>query len=165
MDNLFAPWRAQYILSNSDKQRDETSCFLCDYPKSDEDEKHRILCRGKFCFVIMNAYPYNPGHLMIVPYRHTADMPGLTEGETSELMALCQTAHRVVSEVMKPHGFNMGMNMGRVAGAGVDSHLHMHLVPRWNGDTNFMPALGETRIISEALSFTWKRLKEAWPEN
>ena len=101
---------------------------------------------------------------MVVPYRHTADLPGLTPSELSEMMSLCQTSHRVITEVMNPHGFNMGMNLGKVAGAGIDQHLHMHVVPRWNGDTNFMPVLGEVRVVSEALNSTWKRLREKWPE-
>ena len=160
METLYSPWRMAYINSAGKP----SGCIFCEFPKRDEDEALLILHRGKTCFVIMNAFPYNPGHLMVVPYRHTADLPGLTTSELSEMMSLCQTAHRVITEVMKPHGFNMGMNLGKVAGAGIDQHLHMHVVPRWNGDTNFMPVLGEVRVVSEALNSTWKRLKEKWPK-
>ena len=164
MKSIFAPWRIQYILSNSDNGEKGSGCIFCDFPKLDEDEKHLILHRGKLCFVIMNAFPYNPGHLMVVPYRHTADFPGLSAEELAEMMSLSQTCHKVLTNLMQPHGFNMGMNLGKVAGAGIDAHLHMHIVPRWNGDTNFMPVLGDVRVVSEALSSTWKRIKEVWPK-
>jgi len=99
---------------------------------------------------------------MVVPYRHTADLPGLRQDEIIEMMSLCQKAHNVLTEVMNPHGFNLGMNLGKVAGAGIDQHLHMHIVPRWNGDTNFMPVIGEVRVISEALLSTLRHLEKAW---
>jgi len=163
MDRLFAPWRMEYILSNSDdSQIKGDGCIFCDFPKLGDDEKNLILHRGEECFVILNAFPYNPGHLMVVPYRHTADLTGLKAEELAEMMSLCQKAISVLTDVMNPHGFNLGMNLGKVAGAGIDQHLHMHIVPRWNGDTNFMPVIGEVRVISEALSSSWKRLKEAW---
>jgi ATP adenylyltransferase len=163
MDRLFAPWRMEYILSNSDdSQIKGDGCIFCDFPKLGDDEKNLILHRGAECFVILNAFPYNPGHLMVVPYRHTADLTGLKAEELAEMMSLCQKAVSVLTDVMNPHGFNLGMNLGKVAGAGIDQHLHMHIVPRWNGDTNFMPVIGEVRVISEALSSSWKRLKEAW---
>ncbi len=165
MDNIFAPWRMQYILSNSeeDKQKETKGCIFCVFPTLDEDEKHLILERGKYCFVIMNAYPYNPGHLMAVPYRHTSDVTSLSAEETAEMTAMMQKSVKVLTALMQPHGFNIGMNLGKTAGAGIDQHLHMHIVPRWNGDTNFMPVLGEVRVLSEALSSTYKRLKEIWP--
>lgn len=165
MDRIFAPWRNEYILSNSDdNEKKGSGCIFCDFPKEDNDEKRLILHRGKYCFVILNAYPYNPGHLMVVPYRHTADLGSLTPEELAEMTSLCQTVYKVIKEVMNPHGFNLGMNLGKVAGAGIDQHLHMHIVPRWNGDTNFMPVLGDVRVVSEALDSTWKRLKAAWPK-
>lgn len=155
----------QYILSNSDNNKEKGSgCIFCDFPKQNEDEKHLIIHRGKLCFVILNAFPYNPGHLMVVPYRHTHDMPGLTTDETAEMFSLCQRAVRVLDKLMGPHGYNLGMNVGKVAGAGIDQHLHMHVVPRWNGDTNFMPVLGDVRVVSEALDSTWTRMKEAWDQ-
>ena len=165
MEHIFAPWRMQYILSNSDDSPSKGSgCIFCDFPKENNDEQRLIIHRGALCFVIMNAFPYNPGHLMVVPYRHTADFLSLTKDETSEMMSLCQTAHSVLTNLMKPHGFNIGMNIGKTAGAGIDQHLHMHIVPRWDGDTNFMPVLGEVRVVSEALSSTWKRISEVWPK-
>lgn len=165
MEHIFAPWRMQYILSNSDGSESKGSgCIFCDFPKENNDEQRLIIHRGKLCFVIMNAFPYNPGHLMVVPYRHTADFLSLTADETSEMMSLCQTSHSVLTNLMKPHGFNIGMNIGKTAGAGIDQHLHMHIVPRWDGDTNFMPVLGEVRVVSEALSSTWKRITEVWPK-
>jgi len=165
MDRVFAPWRMEYILSNSDNnEKKGTGCIFCDFPGENEDEKRLILHRGKYCFVILNAFPYNPGHLMVVPYRHTNDLPGLAPEELGEMMATVQTAVTVLKKVMDPQGFNIGMNLGKVAGAGIDQHLHIHIVPRWNGDTNFMPVLGGVRVVSEALNNTWKRVKEAWPQ-
>lgn len=167
MDYISAPWRMDYILSNSDKHEEEkggTGCIFCDFPKLDDDEKHLILHRGKRAFVILNAFPYNPGHLMVVPYRHTADFPGLEPEELAEMMSLAQTACRALTELMHPQGFNMGINIGKIAGAGIDQHLHIHVVPRWGGDTNFMPVLGEVRVLSEANYSVWKRLKAVWPK-
>lgn len=161
MDIIYAPWRAQYILGGEEKEK-EGGCFFCKYPKQNDDEKRLIIARNNVCFVMMNKYPYNPGHLMVVPYRHTADFGGLTGEETAEMMALAQKSQRVLTEVMTPQGFNIGMNLGRIAGAGVADHLHLHVVPRWSGDTNFMPVLGEVRVISEALNLTWKRITAAW---
>ena len=165
MNSIFAPWRMEYILSNSDSGEKGSGCIFCYFPKlaESEDEKHLILHRGKLCFVIMNAFPYNPGHLMVVPYRHTADFPGLSAEELAEMMSLSQTCHKVLTNLMQPHGFNMGMNLGKVAGAGIDAHLHMHIVPRWNGDTKFMQVLGVVSVVSEALSSTLKRIIEVWP--
>lgn len=163
MSLLYAPWRAEYILGGEDKGK-EDCCFLCEYPKRGDDEGRLIVARGKFCYVIMNKYPYNPGHLMVAPYRHTADFCGLAGDETAEMIALAQKSQKVLAEVMTPQGFNLGMNLGKIAGAGVDDHLHLHIVPRWAGDTNFMPVLGEVRVISEALNLTWKRITAAWPK-
>lgn len=163
MDILYAPWRAQYILGCEEREKDG-GCFLCEYPAQGDDRKRLIIARGIFNYVIMNKYPYNPGHLMIAPYRHTADFGGLAAEEATELTTLAQTAQRVLAASMKPQGFNLGMNLGRIAGAGVDAHLHMHVVPRWAGDTNFMPVAGEVRVISEALDLTWQRIIAAWPK-
>ncbi len=165
MDKIFAPWRMQYILSNSDSgDPQEKGCIFCNFLKLDEDEKRLIVERGKHCFVIMNAYPYNPGHLMVVPYRHTADVTSLAAAEFGEMTALVQKSVRALTALMQPHGFNIGMNLGKAAGAGIDQHLHMHIVPRWNGDTNFMPVVGEVRVVSESLASTYSRLKAIWPQ-
>jgi len=161
MDIIYSPWRAEYILGG-DETKKENECFLCNYPTFNDDEKYLLIARGKSCFVIMNKFPYNPGHLMVAPYRHTADFGGLSGEEAAELMSLAQKAQRVLAEVMTPQGFNLGMNLGRIAGAGVADHLHLHVVPRWAGDTNFMPVLGKVRVISEALDLTRKRIAAAW---
>ncbi|MBQ9882198.1 MAG: HIT domain-containing protein [Synergistes sp.] len=163
MEKIFAPWRMQYILSNSESE-DKTpdGCIFCIFPQLDEDEKRLIIERGRNCFVIMNAYPYNPGHLMVVPYRHTSDFTSLTAEELAEATALVQKSIKALTALMQPHGFNIGVNLGRTAGAGIDQHLHIHIVPRWNGDTNFMPVTGETRVISESLQSTYSRLTAIW---
>ena len=153
-DILYSPWRLQYILANKEK-----GCIFCLKPNENDDEKHLILHRSKLGFVIMNIFPYNNGHLMVVPFRHTNDMNALTDEEKLELMDLLIVSQRALSEIMAPHGFNIGMNLGQVAGAGVKDHLHFHIVPRWNGDTNFMPVLGETKVISEGLEQTYRKLK------
>lgn len=160
-ERLFASWRRDYILSG-DKKTD--GCIFCDYPKEDEshDQENLLIYRGKSCFVIFNRYPYNPGHLMVIPYRHLHDFADLTEEERNEMMALVGKAVSVLKKLMSPHGFNIGMNIGKVAGAGIDQHLHMHVVPRWNGDTNFMPVIGDVRVISESLDSAWKRVKDEW---
>lgn len=163
MEKIFAPWRAYYILSNSDDEKTD-GCIFCEFPKRSEDEKRMIIERGRLCFVIMNAYPYNPGHLMVVPYRHTADVTSLSAAEFAEMTALSQKCVKALTKLMAPHGFNIGMNLGKVAGAGIDQHLHMHIVPRWNGDTNFMPVIGEVRVLSESLASTYARLSAIWPQ-
>ncbi|MEO0180381.1 MAG: HIT domain-containing protein [candidate division WOR-3 bacterium] len=154
MDRLFAPWRMAYIL-----MADEASCIFCELPKEDRDEENLILLRGEACFVLLNRFPYNPGHLMIAPYRHAESLSEISESESREMMGLLARMERVISEAMKPHGFNIGINMGRVAGAGF-GHLHAHIVPRWSGDTNFMPVIGDVKVVSEALSETYHKLKE-----
>ncbi|OQX87232.1 HIT family hydrolase [candidate division KSB1 bacterium 4484_87] len=156
MEKLWAPWRIEYIEM---PKEDNSECIFCDKPSQNEDEKNLILYRGKTCFVIFNRYPYNNGHLMVVPFKHTNDLNALTDEEKLELMDLLIVSQRALSEIMAPQGFNIGMNLGQVAGAGVKDHLHFHIVPRWNGDTNFMPVLGETKVISEGLEQTYRKLK------
>jgi len=157
MDRLWAPWRIEYILKFQDE-----GCIFCTKPAENHDTKNLILHRGEFCFVIMNYYPYNNGHLMVVPYRHISELTNLSEMENKEIMELLTRCTEVLKQKMSPHGFNIGMNLGAVAGAGVKDHLHLHIVPRWNGDTNFMPIAGHTKVISEALEQTWKKLKEGF---
>ena len=156
-NHLFATWRMDYITTPKHE-----GCFFCDYPAENRDEEHFILHRGKACFVILNLYPYNPGHMMVVPYRHTNLYECLTAEEHSDMNLLTGRAILVLKSVMEPDGFNMGMNLGKTAGAGVAEHLHMHLVPRWNGDNNFMPVLADTRVVPEAMSATFRKLKAAW---
>lgn len=156
MERLWAPWRMTYIKGIDSK---EEGCVFCNKPKQDNDKENLLLFRGKRCFVLMNLFPYNNGHLMIIPYQHCSDILDL-DGETSaELWNLTALSKKVLSETMRPEGFNIGMNLGRGAGAGIDQHIHMHIVPRWNGDTNFMPVLSETRVISQALEETYGMLQ------
>lgn len=156
MDALWAPWRMQYIERAKDVRGE---CILCDKPKQADDKVNLILFRGKKNFVLMNLYPYNPGHLMVAPYRHLAHLPELYRDELLEHYQLVGRCTEWLGQLLKPDGFNVGMNLGRVAGAGIDGHLHSHIVPRWNGDTNFMPVLGDTKVISEALEATYLKLK------
>jgi ATP adenylyltransferase len=133
-------------------------CLFCDKPKEGDDRAALILARAEAAFAMLNAYPYNPGHLMIAPFRHTAELEGLDVGELRDVDLLLQRSVRTLKEASGPDGFNIGMNLGRVAGAGIADHLHWHVVPRWNGDTNFMPVVGETRVLPELLDDTWAKL-------
>jgi ATP adenylyltransferase len=154
MKHIWAPWRVEYI--RADKP---TGCILCSKPQETKDDANRILFRGKFNYIMMNNYPYNPGHLMIVPYRHTANLEDLTGEERLEHAEITAACVRVLKKVYHPAGFNVGMNLGKVAGAGIEEHLHSHVVPRWQGDTNFMPVIADVRVIPEAVDDTYKRLK------
>lgn len=151
---LWAPWRMEYILGEKEEE-----CIFCSKPKADEDRRNLILLRGEYNFVIMNKYPYNNGHLMVVPYRHTADFNSLDEDESLEMMAVISQCLEVIKRAIHPEGFNIGMNLGKIAGAGIDEHIHFHIVPRWAADTNFMPVLGHTKVISEGLLETWDKFK------
>ena len=152
--NLWAPWRVEYIK----KATKEESCILCQKPAQDDDAASYILYRGKKNFIMLNAYPYNSGHLMVAPYRHVADLEELSTDELHEHFEMVSRSAAVLKQVFQPAGLNIGMNLGRVAGAGIDKHLHSHVVPRWAGDTNFMPVIGDTRVINEALAETYKAL-------
>lgn len=160
MDTLWSPWRHEYIANLSPDKLRNQPCIFCEASKNPaDDEQNHILHRGALNFVILNRYPYISGHLMIAPYAHVGELAAASKEITDEMMDLvkrCQTALRVVYE---PQGFNVGMNLGRVAGAGVADHLHMHLLPRWGGDTNFMSTVGETRVLPEDLSTTYRKLK------
>jgi ATP adenylyltransferase len=136
-------------------------CIFCDKPAENKDDDNLILHRGKYNFIIMNAFPYNNGHMMVVPYRHTATLSGWSPKEQAELLQLADLAVELLKKTMRPDGFNLGINMGLVAGAGVADHIHLHVVPRWKGDTNFMPVISDTRVISEAWRATYEKLKEA----
>src|SRR3569833_1278938 len=132
-------------------------CVFCSKLSSSDDREQLILHRGKSCFIIMNLFPYNNGHLMVAPFRHTADLVALTDEEQAEMMRLTRYCVRVLTDAFRPDGFNVGMNLGKSAGAGVADHLHMHIVPRWDGDTNFMPVLGETKVLPDALYATYDK--------
>ena len=158
---LLAPWRIEYITDASKNK----GCIFCEVFKSSDDEKNLIVWRGKTSFVIVNKYPYNNGHLMVVPFRHTPEMSALDDEEKIELFDMIRLSQDVLRDVMEPQGFNVGMNLGRLAGAGIVDHLHFHLVPRWGGDTNFMPIIGDTKVISEALEKTWAKLRQKFIEH
>ena len=159
MENLWAPWRIDYILSKK-----PAGCIFCDKPAENKDDDNLILLRGKHHFIIMNAFPYNNGHMMVVPYRHTSTLSGWSAEEKQEMMELADLGVELLKRTMRPDGFNLGINMGLVAGAGVADHIHFHIVPRWNGDTNFMPVLSDTRVISEHLRSSFGKLKEVLAE-
>ncbi len=162
MDRLWSPWRSNYIEGFKDKDENE-ECVFCSAVKK-EDEETLIVYRGKHNFVMMNLYPYNAGHLMVIPYRHISDFSKLTDEEKLEIMNLQDLSLKALNKVMEPQGFNIGANIGKAAGAGIDQHLHFHIVPRWIGDTNFMPALGEVKVISQDLLYTRDKLKKAFDE-
>ena len=153
MDKLWAPWRMEYILSEKSE-----GCIFCDKPAENKDRDNLILWRGEYSFVIMNFYPYNNGHVMIVPYRHINDLNLIEDPESLELFNGMATSTHILKKLFKPEGFNIGMNLGRIAGAGIDDHLHFHIVPRWSGDTNFMPIVGHTKVVSEGLWETYDQL-------
>lgn len=153
MKVLWAPWRMAYIARDR-----EQGCLLCSKLKGRDDRGNLILCRSSHSFVILNRFPYTSGHLMVAPNRHVASLDELNEGEMVELMALLKQSMLILKRALKPDGFNVGMNIGKVAGAGIDDHIHFHIVPRWNGDTNFMPVLVETKVMPEYLEKTYDKL-------
>lgn len=162
MEKLWSPWRSQYIESFKSKDT-KSSCFLCDAKEMKEDSLDNLLiCKAKHAFVILNLYPYNNGHLMVVPYSHKADLLSLSDEETSEIFQLLKISTQALEDTLKPEGFNIGTNIGKASGAGVDDHIHFHIVPRWNGDTNFMPVLGEVKVISQELQTTKVNLQAAF---
>ena len=154
---LWAPWRMKYIEEIGVDTK--VNCIFCDKPHENDDEKNYIVHRSSACYIILNVYPYNNGHIMIVPYEHTTELAYLDSETRLDLMSMTILSMEVIKKVMRPDGFNVGVNFGRVAGAGIDDHLHIHLVPRWNGDTNFMPVIGCTKVISESLEDTYKKLR------
>ena len=153
MERLWAPWRSAYVMGSGGAN---TDCVFC---STEPGRDELILARGRVSFVILNLYPYNNGHLMVVPNRHVADLASTTEAEQTELMRLTRHAEIAVNEAYTPQGINIGINLGRPAGAGVLDHLHIHLVPRWNGDTNFMTVIGDVRVLPEDLGATAKKLR------
>ncbi len=158
-EQLWAPWRMDYI-RNADKKEE---CIFCAFPSmsSEFDRQNLILHRAAHAFIILNAYPYSNGHLMVVPYRHTSTLNEYSDAEMLEIMHLTRLSIQVLSLSLKPEAYNGGLNMGRSAGAGIASHLHWHVVPRWNGDTNFMSVINDTRVIPESLHSVYDSLKQA----
>lgn len=158
-DQLWAPWRFEYIRRADDTNKD--GCIFVDLPAQDDDAKNLILHRGEWAFVMLNAYPYTSGHLMVAPYKHTADLGELSDAELLEINQLVRDCVGWITAVFGPHGFNIGVNMGSAGGAGIPSHLHWHIVPRWEGDTNFMTSVGNVRVIPQGLDKTYELLLEA----
>jgi len=157
MDYLWTPWRYAYV-SGTEKT---AGCVFCDALKGNDDAKMFIVHRGQHCYVILNAYPYTPGHVMIVPYAHLDELQKLPTEGANEMMALSQQMESLLRELYHPDGINLGMNIGKAAGAGIAGHIHMHVLPRWIADANFLSVIGETRILPETLDVTWKRMKAA----
>ena len=164
MQRMWSPWRSEYLdtfRKPARKKKRGESIFTAALEAGDDDRQF-ILWRGEHCFVIMNRYPYNSGHLLIVPYKQTGRFEDIKPEVLVEIMATAQRAKKALDKVMKPQGYNFGANMGRAAGAGVDNHIHFHIVPRWNGDTNFMPVFAEAKVISEDMRATLKKLRKVF---
>lgn len=160
MDRLWTPWRYHYIKGESgEKTGYSNACIFCTLRDSEEDERHFVVHRARHNFVVLNIYPYTSGHLLIVPYEHTPDLDAASPETTGELMELAKRAQTILREEYRPHGFNLGMNLGGAAGAGVAEHIHLHVLPRWGGDANFMSTVGETRVLPEDLQTTYERLR------
>jgi ATP adenylyltransferase len=157
MEQIWAPWRIHYILEGYKGG----GCLFCDVRREDDDKKHFVLERASLSLVMFNLYPYNNAHLMCAPFRHVSGFEDLDDGEMLEMGRSIQKWVKVIKKVMKPDGFNIGLNLGKVAGAGFEGHLHYHVVPRWNGDTNFMPVIAGTKVLSESLDATYEKLLEA----
>lgn len=164
MKNLWSPWRSKYIESLKEKQSGGECIFCAAIEKDVMDMNNLVVRKSKNTFVIMNLYPYNNGHLMIVPKRHLGSLEQITTEESHELMDEILLAEKVLHKIYSPQGFNVGANLGRAGGAGIENHIHFHIVPRWNGDTNFMPAIGEVKVISQDLVETKKKLLSGYKE-
>jgi ATP adenylyltransferase len=158
MENLHAPWRIEYILSP--KKSDEGNVFT-KIAQSSDDVENLVICREKTCFAVLNRYPYTGGHVLVIPYKQVPDFDGLTEQELLDLMLLTRRCQAAMKKTIKPDGFNIGVNLGKVAGAGILEHVHLHIVPRWNGDTNFMPVVASTTVVPEALKEIAERFRSA----
>jgi ATP adenylyltransferase len=157
MDYLWTPWRYAYV-SSTEKTG---SCVFCEAVKAGDDALTRIVYRGEHCFIILNAYPYTPGHVMVVPYAHLDELWKLPPEAAAEMMSLSQRMEALLRDLYHPDGINLGMNIGKAAGAGIAGHIHMHVLPRWVADANFVSVVGETRILPETLDVTWKRMSDA----
>ena len=155
MERIWAPWRLEYV-ENASRAGD---CILCAFPREGRDAERYILHQGRHAFVMLNAFPYSNGHLMVAPYRHTAQLGELDAAESLDILNLVRAGVEALGAAYKPDGFNIGINMGRVAGAGIEDHIHVHVVPRWNGDTNFMAVVGDTRVIPASLQAAYERLR------
>lgn len=157
VDTLWAPWRAGYVM-----EQKPSGCIFCDKPREDRDEANYILYRGAYCFVMLNAYPYNNGHLMVIPYAHVSDIAELDAAAAGDLIALAQHSVVILRASLHSGGFNLGVNLGSAAGAGIADHLHLHVVPRWVGDSNFMTVVGHTRVLPQALADSYVLLADSF---
>ena len=157
MEKLWAPWRMKYIGEIGTKQPE--GCIFCLKPLEQNDEENLVLYRSANAFVMMNAFPYNNGHLMVAPYKHVADLTGLEDEDLLDMMRLTRLSTQILIASAFPHGFNIGINMGQTAGAGIADHIHLHIVPRWSGDTNYMPVVADTKVLPEALAETYAKLR------
>jgi ATP adenylyltransferase len=157
MERLWAPWRMEYI--GSAREGEDEGCLFCEKPKEGDDEKALIVSRSELSFAILNKYPYNSGHLMVAPFRHVGELEEVKDDESLDMERLLQRCIKALKEAMQPEGFNIGMNLGVVAGAGIPDHLHWHLVPRWTGDTNFMPIVSQTKVLPEMLSESLQQIR------
>ena len=160
MDYLWTPWRYAYI-TGADQPSTAHECLFCAKHKMDDDEKALIVHRGQACFIILNAYPYTSGHVMVVPYAHTDTLEKLDASAAAEMMQMSQRVEGVLRDLYHPDGINLGMNIGKAAGAGIAGHIHMHVLPRWVADANFMSVIGETRMLPETLDITWQKMAKA----
>ncbi len=156
MKKIWAPWRSKFIYHKKNK-----GCIFCTKPRAHRDKENLIIERGRTVYALLNLYPYNNGHIMLAPYRHVKNITALTPNELVELFGMLKGTLKILHKALKPHGYNVGFNIGRIAGAGYDKHVHLHVVPRWLGDTNFMPVIGDTKVISESLEGLRKRLVAA----
>ena len=167
LEHLWAGWRREYIEETTARERandDESDCVFCRLAASGEpSEDNLVVWRGALTFVAMNAYPYASGHVLVLPLRHVGSLAELTDAESAELWSATQRSVATIEAAYDPDGLNMGANLGRAAGAGLPSHVHLHVLPRWAGDTNFMTSVAETRVLPETLGLSWKRLTDAWP--
>ena len=157
MDHLWTPWRYAYVTGATQKP----GCIFCDAPK-ETDRQALIVHRAEHCYIILNAYPYTNGHVMVVPYTHLGELQKLPPAAATEMMALTQKLETVLRQLYVPDGINLGMNIGKAAGAGVAGHIHMHILPRWVADANFVSVIGETRVLPESLDLTWERIRKAF---
>lgn len=158
MNHLFTPWRMTYLTHN----KPQNGCVFCQALAETDSDENLIVFRGERVFVILNRFPYTSGHLMVLPYDHQPTLEALAPSARAEMMELTTQATQILTQIYHPQGFNVGINLGEAAGAGIAAHLHIHVVPRWVGDTNFMTAVGETRVLPETLEETWRRVKQTW---
>jgi len=163
MDRLWSPWRMEYLEAARDQEEPGT-CVFCALLEAGDPEGARVLAREELAFVALAKYPYNPGHLLVLPVRHTGELEDVSEAEDAAIARLLHRSLRALREASEPHGFNVGLNLGSVAGAGIPGHLHWHVVPRWGGDTNFMPVVGQTRVLPELLAETYRKLAPGFAE-